>query len=210
MDSEILIELIRIIPSFLGFLFLIIIIIIFYNPIKKDLIPRLGNFKAFGIEATFIEKVKSNVEEASKKNDIKISQYASSAIANRAGRLASIVKGSQILWVDDFPENNRLEIDILESMGIVIDTVSSTKNAFNILNTKRYDLIISDIMRERSSNEGIRFLKEAINRGITTKIIFYTGKIDLEKGTPAFAFGITNRPDELLHLIFDVLERQKY
>jgi hypothetical protein len=29
------------------------------------------------------------------------------------------------------------------------------------------------------------------------------------RGTPPGAFGITNRPDELIHLVLDVLERER-
>jgi hypothetical protein len=40
-------------------------------------------------------------------------------------------------------------------------------------------------------------------------VIFYVGEFDPGRGLPPFAFGLTNRPDELLHLILDVLARRK-
>jgi len=40
-------------------------------------------------------------------------------------------------------------------------------------------------------------------------VIFYIGYPDPSKGVPPHAFGITHRPDELLHLIMDALERVK-
>ncbi len=40
-------------------------------------------------------------------------------------------------------------------------------------------------------------------------MIFYIGVVDPNKGVPVQAFGITNRPDELLHLTLDALERKK-
>jgi hypothetical protein len=36
-------------------------------------------------------------------------------------------------------------------------------------------------------------------------IIFYIGRYDPTAGTPAGAFGITNRPDQLIHLAIDAL-----
>ena len=43
-----------------------------------------------------------------------------------------------------------------------------------------------------------------------TPVIFYIGIFDPKLGIPGGAFGITNRPDELLHLVLDALERKKY
>ena len=43
-----------------------------------------------------------------------------------------------------------------------------------------------------------------------TPLIFYIGVVDPDKDKPAQAFGITKRPDELLHLTLDALERKKY
>ena len=40
-----------------------------------------------------------------------------------------------------------------------------------------------------------------------TAVVFYVGRVDRAAGVPAGSFGITNRPDELLHLVMDALER---
>jgi hypothetical protein len=41
-----------------------------------------------------------------------------------------------------------------------------------------------------------------------TRIIYYAGYVDEARPVPIGAFGITDRPDEVLHLILDVLERE--
>ncbi|HSE82988.1 MAG TPA: hypothetical protein VLB01_00400 [Thermodesulfobacteriota bacterium] len=74
----------------------------------------------------------------------------------------------------------------------------------------RYDVVISDMARGDNTTAGLEFLNELRKEDKTTPVIFYVGVFNLEKGIPPQAFGITNRPDELLHLTLDALERKKY
>tara|TARA_Y100001933_G_C18820163_1_gene488881 strand:+ start:131 stop:286 length:156 start_codon:yes stop_codon:yes gene_type:complete len=46
------------------------------------------------------------------------------------------------------------------------------------------------------------------DEGIQTPIIFYISKLEKDKGTPPYAFGITNRFDELIHLTLDCFSRK--
>jgi len=39
-------------------------------------------------------------------------------------------------------------------------------------------------------------------------VVFYVGAFNRTEGIPPGAFAITNRPDELLHSVFDILERR--
>jgi hypothetical protein len=64
--------------------------------------------------------------------------------------------------------------------------------------------------RGENAAAGLEFLEQFRKTDKTTPVIFYIGVFNPEKGTPAQAFGITNRPDELLHLTLDALERKKY
>ena len=83
-----------------------------------------------------------------------------------------------------------------------------------MLRQTHYDLVISDIAREGAADEGLRFLS-AMRRPdngrptIFRPTIFYVGLYDAAKGIPPYAFGITNSPDELLHYVMDVLERER-
>jgi hypothetical protein len=52
-------------------------------------------------------------------------------------------------------------------------------------------------------------LEEFQRQKIHCLVIFYVGEPDPKKGTPVYAFGLTNRPDELVHLVLDILERKK-
>ena len=69
--------------------------------------------------------------------------------------------------------------------------------------------MISDMRRGAVEDEGIRFLRKMRDQSILVPVIFTVGRFNPALGTPPFAFGITNRVDECLNLLFDVLERTR-
>jgi hypothetical protein len=44
-----------------------------------------------------------------------------------------------------------------------------------------------------------------VRGGASAPVVFYAGAIDPDRGIPPGAFGLTNRPDELYHLVMDVV-----
>ena len=76
-----------------------------------------------------------------------------------------------------------------------------------MISQSRYDLLISDIDRDGVPDEGLRFLSQMHERNSWPRTIFYIGHVEQESCVPAHAFGISDRPDELLHLVMDALER---
>ena len=58
-------------------------------------------------------------------------------------------------------------------------------------------------------DEGLLLLRKAREEGFTQPIIFMVGKFEPDRGTPPYAFGITNLVDEKLNLLFDALERER-
>ena len=96
---------------------------------------------------------------------------------------------------------------ILRELNIRVDVTTSTAEALDALTKEPYDVVISDMRRGDVQDEGLRFLRESRVRGVHRPTIFSAGRYDPSQGTPPYAFGITNRVDELLNLVFDVLER---
>jgi hypothetical protein len=125
----------------------------------------------------------------------------------RLRRVEGAVAGARILWLDNHPEWNSWEIACLEAAGARVRTVESTRAALALL-ADGYDLVISDIDRGGNATEGIVALPLLHKAAPTTPVILYVGSLQ-PTGLPAGAFGITNRPDELLHLVMDVLERAR-
>jgi CheY-like chemotaxis protein len=98
---------------------------------------------------------------------------------------------------------------MFRQLNVDIDIAKSTEEALDMLKNGKYDLIISDMARDNKPNAGIEFLQQFHQEDKTIPVIFYVGIFNPERGIPPLAFGITNRPDELLHLTLDVLERKK-
>ena len=102
---------------------------------------------------------------------------------------------------------------MFRKLNVLTDTARSTSEALRILqeaSEDSYDVILSDMARDNRPTAGLEMLPALQQHNHQIPVIFYIGVVDPAKGVPPGAFGITNRPDELLHLILDVLERTKY
>lgn len=128
-------------------------------------------------------------------------------VARRAARLESIMKGAHILLVNDVPSEMRQVIGVLRQIGAEVDVARTTAEALSKLGTGNFDAVISDMARDQIVDEGMKLLRLMRTNGIYRPTIFSVGQFEPERGTPPFAFGITNRVDELLNLVFDVVER---
>jgi CheY-like chemotaxis protein len=162
------------------------------------------------------DKIAVEVENVVKRNTTEpLGMNERSIWKRNPQRTADVLQGAHILWVDDHPENNIAECKILDDLAISVTIARSTDEAISILLKKnesgqQYDVIISDMGRGINPNEGVRFLKKIRKEHkIDVPVIFYAGKYDPGRGIPPYAFGMTNRPDHLLHYIMDALERQR-
>jgi len=205
-------ELIKLIPSILWFLFVATLFGLFYRPIRDELLPNLAGFKAGGVELSFVkESIDAAIELAEKSPQwtVIVSPADKERTLRRAKKHLAIFRDARILWVDDHPENNLNERRMFRQLKAEVDVAESTDEALRILRRGDYDLVLSDMNREGDATAGLKFL-EQLRKEQATPVIFYIGVVDPSKGVPAQAFGITNRPDELLHLTLDALERKKY
>ncbi|MGB0660298.1 MAG: hypothetical protein ACPGNV_08965 [Mangrovicoccus sp.] len=73
------------------------------------------------------------------------------------------------------------------------------------------DQILAEIIEEHRESEdaGVKIPGELSQLEINIPVIFYVTNLDHKKKAPNGAYGITNRPDDLLHLIMNALERQQ-
>jgi CheY-like chemotaxis protein len=131
-----------------------------------------------------------------------------SAVLKRARRVAPVLQGAQILWVDDNPGNNVAERQLLRHLDIFVDLARSTDEAKSMLKETPYDVIISDMKRGGDGQAGLELLS-TMRKDAIIPTIFYLTDFDRSKGIPVDAFGITNRPDELIHYVMDILERER-
>ncbi|MGZ8996436.1 MAG: hypothetical protein ACXW3P_08090, partial [Rhodospirillales bacterium] len=107
-------------------------------------------------------------------------------------------------------ENNFNEIKMLHQLRADVETAKSTEEALALIQEKKtYDIVLSDLKRGDDATAGLTLLGKLRESHPILPVIFYVGEFKPELGVPPFAFGLTNRPNELLHLILDILERRK-
>ncbi|MEM9885639.1 MAG: response regulator [Bacteroidota bacterium] len=204
-EQRIIIEIIKIIPSVLLYLIIGILLIKLYRPFKDQLLPKLANFKAFGIEVGFI---KQELKAATKGYGITFNDEKGKALLKRLQNYDRR-RMIQVLWIDDNLNAARSERRILNDLGISCLQVTSSAEAKAELQRQAYDIVISDIYRKDNPSEGVEFLAQLAQEEIDIPpFLFNIANLQPEKGTPPYAFGITNQPVELFHLILDVLDRK--
>jgi CheY-like chemotaxis protein len=135
--------------------------------------------------------------------------YEAYPVMRRVRMVASVLEGARMLWVDDRPGNNLYERATFKSMGVSISLATSTEGAVAMLETEPVHVLISDMDRNGNKKAGLELLNRIKYLPGRPETIFYVGSVDRERGTPPGAFGITNRPDELIHYVLDVLERER-
>ena len=145
-------------------------------------------------------------EQVAKLSQEFIESYSS---IRRARIVATFLVGAKILWVDDHPENNINEKRTLEDFGMEVDQVTSTSEGLNRLLGRSFDLIISDMDRHGCSDAGVELLRHLRSSDCPVQVVFYVGKMDPNRGVPVGAFGISDQPEPLLHLVLDALERKR-
>jgi CheY-like chemotaxis protein len=141
------------------------------------------------------------------KPDVSISAADLSIVERRLERVAPLFDGLRILWIDDIPANNVNESNLLKELGVHVDHAISSQEAARLLDRMNYDLVITDMGRDNNNSEGMDFFLLRNEQGKPLPpTIFYMAYVKYTEHTGK-AFGSTNRPDELFHLIMDVVER---
>lgn len=140
-----------------------------------------------------------------------------SAVRGAAGKVLAGFKASEaasrepvdlwhnkILWVDDRPENNVFERQALEAMGLEFTLALSTQEALQVLATRKFAAIISDMGRKEGAKEGYVLLEavRAVDR--TTPFFIYAGSGAAQHRREAAlrgAQGATNIAEELVDMV---------
>jgi len=119
---------------------------------------------------------------------------------------------TQILWVDDRPENNVYERKAFEAIGFTFAIALSTQQALDILQNNKFAAIISDMGRREGSSEGYVLLDALRQQDKTTPFFIYAGsnlpahkKEAVERGGQ----GTTNNPQELFQMVTAALLKSR-
>jgi CheY-like chemotaxis protein len=136
-------------------------------------------------------------------------QQGRDQVSRRAARLQTLIRGARILLVNDVPSEMEHVTAILRQLGVDVEVVTTTDEALSRLHQNAYDVIVSDMRRGTSEDEGLKFITRMRQGRIQRRTILTVGRYQPDRGTPPYAFGITNRVDELLNLLFDAIERER-
>lgn len=202
MEKDLLIELIKIAPSLLLYTVILIVFLRYRKAFAEGVLPKLSGFKAFGFEASFVREGIESAGRLANKPDMQVSSSLMRRLAHYPKRAI------RVLWADDNPETILYESGVLQSLGMQVEFAKTSANAMEKLNREPFQLVISDIRRGDKATAGLELMHEMHGRQPTPPIIFYVSELNKAKGTPPGAFGITDDPNELIHLVLDVAERQ--
>lgn len=123
-------------------------------------------------------------------------------------------RAARVLWVDDRPANNEYERKWLRPHGLVFDSVVSTEEALEQLVNETYDLVITDLGREgssdRSATAGAAFLEQPIVRDGGPPVIVYAGIWAVARREALLGLGaleVTDNREQLCATVLEVLGR---
>ena len=239
--KHIWLETTRVIVPLLWFAFAVIAFVLLF-PLAKALLTdgNINNIKV-GIIEVQLRQVTATVTTNSvelAKADIFIPEEKRKQIASRFARMSDNTKGATILWVDDnHPYQNVTERRVLIAANIYVDTANSTKEAFDWLSRSRYDIIITDMSRDKDtagpclsglSNAGCALLKKVgdcfhasheqtldpncpsvvtMQQRQLPALLVYSANYPQNLGAP-YGARITNRAEELFRFVLDALEQR--
>ncbi len=132
------------------------------------------------------------------------------ALEQRVRRNAEVIAGTRLLWVDDRPEGNRAERRYLRAAGFHIATAVTTEEGLDALRRDDVDIVVTDMVRGADAKAGIELRARAGEAEAEhLDFVLYTGTVDAGRPVPAGFVGLTNRPDDLVHLLIDRAERRE-
>jgi hypothetical protein len=154
----------------------------------------------------YFVQAENSVREIAARRGVELPPAQPERIARRAARNYEVLAGASILWVDNDPSSVRREQELLRDLGVErIDTATATAEATAMIDKRTYQLVISDMKRDESPKAGEELLARV--GPDAPPVIIYLLDYKPELGVPDGAFGITDRPDVLIDLILDALER---
>lgn len=120
---------------------------------------------------------------------------------------------NRILWVDDFPSNNQLVIDIFQEKNIRFDIALNTHQAISLYKENSYDLIITDMGRGNEHDAGLKLITELNKISCNTPIVVYASSSAIRRyGAQAYELGaqaVVNCINEIVSLISRVVSNNE-
>lgn len=206
-------EIVKIIPSFLWVIGAFIALFLWYDLHSRQI--AVGYYtqqvQDNANDLSYVERVFDDVMKVAHKNPqwhVEVSDADKMQVLQRIRRNRDVLRERRVLWLDDRPDTLANEIRLFQQLGLEVETVTAVGDALGHLRMGHFDLLISDIARPEGQSNGVITLQTLHDHYHDIPALFYIGNFNVQDSVPMGAFGITNRPDELLHLVLDILERK--
>ncbi|MEI6066227.1 MAG: hypothetical protein WCP96_02735 [Methylococcaceae bacterium] len=167
---------------------------------------RFKKFMGLGIKAN---SDLTTLDKAISAQQVDVSQEDYQSVLRRLKLISPRLHGVRVLWVDANHAHTRHERELLEQFGVHITLASTSAQAETALRENVFLIFITDINREGRNTEGLDFVKRIVYDGISVWTIAYVKTFQDGLPRPPYLFGITNRPDHLIHLICDIVDRER-
>lgn len=112
---------------------------------------------------------------------------------------------SLVLIIDDEKSIRKALSEILLSEGYKVDEATDGLEGYNLIKSKKYDCVLSDIKMPRLN--GLELLDKLVNDGITTPIIMISGHGSTDDAVEAVktgAFDYISKPPDLNRLLITI------
>ncbi|CAM2141381.1 Response regulatory domain-containing protein [Pararobbsia alpina] len=196
-------EFIPILPSLIWLLIVIVLLFWLGDWGLKQFLSRATKIGVAGLEI----ELSTGVHEAALAQGVELPEHERDRIVRRLENAKPYFERARFLWIDSAPENNRNEIQVLISLGSIVDLAINDHIALHQLQTGVYDVVLSNMSRGGNRDAGLALITPIRTAMLGPTLIFYVG--DPTRVRPPGAFGMTTAPDELFHLIIDALERRR-
>jgi CheY-like chemotaxis protein len=109
--------------------------------------------------------------------------------------------GRSVLWVDDNPANNELAMRALRKLLLDVVQVTSTHDAMAALETRTFDLVISDMGRGENIRAGYDLLSQIRGSGRMVPFFIFSSEDRPEYRAEAKRLGAQLSTNDMLELI---------
>jgi CheY-like chemotaxis protein len=205
-------KLIDAIPALAWVAFALVVYLTLRRPMLERVLPRLSQFKGLGLEITLTEELLRQATEATEPADgqaTRVTPDERRGVLRRLDHATDYLSGGRVLWVDDHPEYNQYIIRLLRQVGMRVDLAHDTDEALVALRRSEYDIVLSDIRRGDDFDAGLRMPQTFREHHITVPVVIFTGNFDSTRGVDPMIFAGTNRIDDLVNYVIDLMERAR-
>ncbi|MGE0421348.1 MAG: hypothetical protein AB7O88_03745 [Reyranellaceae bacterium] len=176
-----------------------------FPAIRKELFPRIGKISAFGIEIGLVTTEMAAINLA---KGLPTDSPAIAKVVERMTRSFVKLAGSKLLWVDEHPQNNTKEIEVLKRFGVDITLSRTSADALTRLDNEHFAVVVSNMGRGGIAEAGFLLANDVSQHPNRAPVVIYTSAAHVQKLRPPAIFGLTDKPNEFFNLIVDAMERQ--